>query len=333
MASAKAMVDLVSLGEIMLRYSPPRYKRLRQARSLDVNVCGAQFNVAANLASLGKHSMFVTKLPANELGLLAQSMAVGLGVDMSHVQFVPGARMGVIYVDFAVEPRRSQHIYDRENSAASTLGPQDFDWSHILAGARLAHVDGIFPGVSHSCHDATLAYLDAARAVGCTVCFDVNYRETIWRPEQAKSVFEDILGKVDILVTNRSISESLFGYDGDDLSLMSRYRDRFGCQVVCLTYREMESASRGQWRSVALCQDQLLQGRRIAFEVVDRFGAGDAFVAGLLCGYLAGDVQWGLDLGDAMCALSHTTEGDAAGVSLEEVKAVLAEGYTSAPRR
>ena len=327
------MVDLVSLGELMLRLSPPRYKRLRQARTLDVNVCGAQFNVAANLASLGKHSAFITKLPANELGVLAADSATGLKVDMSHVQFVPGTRMGMIYVDFAVEPRQSLHVYDREHSAASTIAPQDFDWARILAGARLAHMDGIFPGVSPSCHEATLAYLDAAKAAGCAVSFDVNYRETIWRPEQARAVFEKILPRVDILVTNRGVSENLFGLRGDDRELLSRYRDQFGCRIVCLTYREMESASRGRWHSVGLYQDELLRGKPVRFEVVDRYGAGDAFVAGLLYGYLEGDVQTGFDLGDAMCALSHTTEGDAASVSLEEVKAVLAEGYSSAPRR
>src|SRR5579864_4610156 len=90
--------DLVSLGEVMLRMSPPKFERLRRARSLDIQVAGAQLNVAADLARLGKKTAFLSKLPANELGQLAYDTCLSYGVDMSHVQMITGARMGVNYL-------------------------------------------------------------------------------------------------------------------------------------------------------------------------------------------------------------------------------------------
>jgi 2-dehydro-3-deoxygluconokinase len=67
----------------------------------------------------------------------------------------------------------------------------------------------------------------------------------------------------------------------------------------------------------------VLQGRRYEFDVVDRFGTGDAWFAGFLYGYLERDVQFALDFGDALCALAHTIEGDVARISAAEVVPLL----------
>jgi 2-dehydro-3-deoxygluconokinase len=323
------MYDLVSLGEVMLRLSPPKYQRLRQATSLEVHVCGAQFNIAANLAILGKRTAFVSRLPANELGLLAKMKCMSYGVDMSHVQLVPGTRMGTVYVEFSAEPRATVHLYDRQGSAASTMSAHGFAWQDILKDTRLAYTDGIVLGLSKSCRGAGLKFAETAKNQGCTLCFDVNYREMIWTPEEARKVYKQILPYVDVLVTNRSVSELLFGYEGDDEDLARRYQKDFGCQTVCLTWREMLGERRGVWRSMALYEREIVHGKRIEFEVVDRFGTGDAFFAGFLyvCLERDRDIKFALDFGNTLCALAHTVEGDAAHVSVEEVMTLLNEEY------
>ncbi|MBL8155496.1 MAG: sugar kinase, partial [Anaerolineae bacterium] len=168
---------LVSLGEVMLRMSPPRFQRLRTTRSLDVHVAGAQLNVAADFARLGGQGVFVSKLPANELGQLAYDTCLSYGVDMHHVQMIPGARMGINYLEFSLSPRTPVAIFDRQGSAASTIGPDDFEWQAVFSGAQYAHVDGIVPGLSEGCRAATQRYLQTARDLGVTTTFDVNYRE------------------------------------------------------------------------------------------------------------------------------------------------------------
>lgn len=85
----------------------------------------------------------------------------------------------------------------------------------------------------------------------------------------------------------------------------------------------MISVLQGAWSSQALYEGNLLQGRRYTFDVVDRFGTGDAFFAGLLYGYLDGNVQFALDFGNAACALAHTVEGDIAQFTAEEVFPLL----------
>ncbi len=319
---------------MMLRLMPPAPGRLRRATSLDVRACGAQFNVAADLAALGRHSVFLTRLPDNELGYLARSLAEGYGVDMSHAQFGGSQKMGLVFAEFSAAPRRHLHLYDRQGSAASTLTADSFDWDGILRGARLAYTDGIFPGLNPGCRAATLAFVRAARQAGCAVCFDVNYRESLWPPDEALTAYRALLPHVDVLVTGRDVAEGVFGYSGSDEDLLRAYHADFGCEVVCLTQREMNGVLRGGWRSLALHAGQVVHGMPFEFDVVDRFGTGDAFFAGFLHTYLdSGDAQRALNFGNALCALAHTVEGDVATFSQQEVSALLDEDYDLATKR
>ncbi len=187
------MIDLVSLGEMMLRLSPPKHERLRRAAALDVRACGAQFNLAANFAALGKHSLFLSQLPDNELGHLARSLGQSYGVDMSQVQLGDTPKIGLVFVEFSLAPRRQVHLYDRQGSAASRISPADFAWSEILQGAHFAHTDGIFPALGAGPRQAALAFLKAARECGCTASFDVNFRESLWPPDDALALYRQAL--------------------------------------------------------------------------------------------------------------------------------------------
>ena len=325
--------DLVSLGEMMLCLSAPKYQRLRQTTSLKIRVCGAQFNIAANFASLGRKSAFLTALPANELGHLAQSIGASYGVDMSHINFMDEARMGLIFLEYGLEPRQHTHIYDRAHSAASKISAGTFDWPEILTGAKMVFADGILPALNQECREATFAFIEAAKKAGCRTCFDVNYRETLWDSTAAANFYRAILPRIDILVTGRTFSENLLGYSGSDEDILRSYHQEFGCSIVCMTYRKMQGMTRGSWHSTALVEDQIIHGREFEYEVIDRFGTGDAFFAGFLHGILERDVGYGLDFGDALCALAHTVDGDPANFSPGEVEALLAEDYSLVTKR
>ncbi len=319
------MYDLVSLGEVMLRLAPPKFERLRRTRRLDVEVAGAQLNIAANMARFGKKSAFISKLPDNELGVLAYDSCAAYGVDMRHVKMVPNTRMGMNFLEFSSTPRVGVTIFDRRGSAASTITVQDFDWQAIASQTRIAHTDGIVPGLSADCREATWAYLKAARAAGCITSFDVNYREHLWTEATALECWKTLLPLVDIVVTSRSVSEAVFGFNGTDAEIMWAYHDQFGHKLVCLTQREIMGVLQGAWSSQALHEGQVIKGRRYEFDVVDRFGTGDSFFAGLLYGYLEGDIQFALDFGNAACALAHTIEGDIAQFTAAEVLPLLNE--------
>lgn len=310
------MWDAVIIGEPMLRLAPPRFERLRRTRRLDVEVCGSQGNVACNLARLGWAVRMLTKLPKNDLGMLVEDHFRACGVDSSEFQFVETGRMGLNFVEFGAAPRPSKSIYDRRQSAASTIGPEDFAWTELLSGARLAYTDGILPALSESCRQAALEFITTARRCGCRVAFDMNYREHLWSIEESRRVMSELLPMVDVLVANPRV----FAWEDEEERVLQKFQDEFGCRTIALTKREELGVLRCRCSSIVLHECQIFRGREFEIEVIDRFGAGDAWMAGFLFGLLErNSPESAMGLADAMCALQQTMPGDVAHLTLAEV--------------
>ena len=127
--------DVTTLGEIMLRYSVPAGSRLETASQLDVRPGGAESNLVALLARLGRRTAWVGGLPDNALGRLAANHLRMAGVDLDGVHWCKDGRMGTYYVEFSAPPRPIQVIYDRANSCATQLTPATVAWDTLLARA------------------------------------------------------------------------------------------------------------------------------------------------------------------------------------------------------
>jgi 2-dehydro-3-deoxygluconokinase len=318
------MYDIVTVGEGMLRLSPPRYERIRRAKTFDVHICGSQGNIASNTARLGIKSAFVTKLPDNALGLLMKDFYMSCGVDTSHIQFIENSRLGVNYIEFGATPRSSMVVYDRKNSAASTIAPGDFKWDKILKGCRLAYTDGILPGLSKSCRDATDEFVDAAKKNSCMLGFDVNYREHLWSPAEANETLSKILKHVDILITTQWDSETVFGYSGSYEDISKKFYADFGCKIVAITLREVYDVQHGAWTTLVCHEGNIINGEKYEMDIIDRFGGGDSWGSAFLYSYLTdGNIEDALNFGNAFCALHHTVHGDVAHISADEVKAIM----------
>ncbi len=72
-------------------------------------------------------------------------------------------------------------FYNRANEAAAQLAPGDFDWESIFArGVRWFHSGGIFAALSTTTDDLIVEAMQAAKAAGAAVSFDLNYRKNVW---------------------------------------------------------------------------------------------------------------------------------------------------------
>ena len=97
------MAKVVTLGEIMLRLSPPGYERFAQASRFDVNYGGAEANVAASLAQLGNNAAFLSKIPVNAIGDAAIATLKSLGVNCQYIAR-GGKRLGIYFLENGVHP-------------------------------------------------------------------------------------------------------------------------------------------------------------------------------------------------------------------------------------
>src|SRR5712671_3724580 len=123
------MADVITFGEAMVRLSPPNFRRLEQARSLDVKVGGAELNTAVALARLGRSTAWVSRLTNNPLGRLIANQARAAGVGTEYLVWTEDDRVGVYYVEFGAAPRASSVVYDRKGSAVAAIQPGMVPWS------------------------------------------------------------------------------------------------------------------------------------------------------------------------------------------------------------
>src|SRR2546428_239578 len=86
------MHDLVTPGEVLLRLAVPSPTRFETARQLDLQVGGAEANVAAACARLGLSTAWISALPANPWGERIRRELTGHGVDRGPCD--PRARAG-----------------------------------------------------------------------------------------------------------------------------------------------------------------------------------------------------------------------------------------------
>jgi 2-dehydro-3-deoxygluconokinase len=316
--------DVVTFGEAMVRLSPPNFRRLEQARSLEVQVGGAELNTAVALARLGRRAAWVSRLTDNPLGRLVANSAREAGVSTEHVLWTPEHRVGLYFLELGAAPRASSVLYDRKGAAVANVRPGMVPWGEVLRGARAFHVTGITPALSTGAAEATREALKAARAAGATVSIDLNYRAKLWTPAEAGRWMGELMADCDVLVTTEEDAERVFGIRGKDYEdVAGQLGRRFSLRVVAVTLRDNPLVWRNTWTAIAWQEGRLLRTRNYEVEIVDRLGAGDSFAAGLIHGLLDGDLQKGLDWGVAASALKHSIPGDFAWLGPAEVEALL----------
>jgi 2-dehydro-3-deoxygluconokinase len=316
--------DVITFGEAMVRLSPPGCRRLEQARSLDLQVGGAELNTAVALARLGRRTAWVSRLTDNPLGRLIANHAREAGVGTEHVLWTPEDRVGLYFLEFGAAPRASSVLYDRKDAAIARIRPGLIDWPAVFAGSRWFHVTGITPALSAGAAEATREALQAARAAGVQTSIDLNYRAKLWSQAEAGRWMAELLPLCHVLVTTEEDTERVFGIKGKDYEdVAGQLARRFPLQVIAITLRENPLVWKNTWTGIAYQGGTVYRTRSYEVEIVDRLGAGDSFAAGLIHGLLDGDVQKGLDYGVAASAIKHSIPGDFAWITRDEVEALL----------
>lgn len=330
------MKKVVTLGEIMLRLSTPRFERFVQAQSFDVVYGGGEANVAVSLANYGYDPYFVSKLPNNDIGQAAINSLRRYGVHTDYI-VKGGDRVGIYYLESGASMRPSKVIYDRAHSSIAEADVEDFDFDEIFKDAKWFHFSGITPALSEKAAILTEEALKAAKKHGVTVSVDLNYRKNLWTPEKAQEVMTKLMEYVDVCIGNEEDAHLTLGFKPGDTDVtsgeleLSGYRDifrqmidKFGFKYVISSLRESFSASDNGWSACGYDGNEFYHTRKYNIRIVDRVGGGDSFASGVIYGLLEGkNFKEALEFGVAASALKHTIHGDFNMVSVDEVNRLL----------
>ena len=318
---------IVTLGELMLRLSPPGKQRFRQAAGFDACFGGAEANVALSLACLGEQVRFITALPDNDLGDAAVDTLRKFGADdpvNSGILRAPG-RMGLYFLEKGAGLRPPKVIYDRAGSAFAETGPDRYDLDKLLDDAGWLHITGITPALSENTAELSRRALRAAQEKGLTVSMDLNFRKRLWDVNNASRTLTALLPYVDILIANEEHAAKICGIrcDSDPGETARQLCEKYGFTAAAITRRRTESAELHRISAAAYIDGVKVYSPEYACGIVDRTGGGDAFAAGLIYACVNRcPAQQAVNFAAAASALKHTVEGDFSIMKREEIEAL-----------
>jgi 2-dehydro-3-deoxygluconokinase len=352
--------DCVSLGEVMLRFDPGE-GRVRNARQFRVWEGGGEYNVSRGLRRcFGLRTSHVTAIPQNDLGLLLEDLMLQGGVDLSHIRWMPfdgigrSVRQSLNFVERGFGVRGARSVSDRGHSAPGQLKPGDIDWKRIFEdeGARWFHTGGIYAALSDTTPAVLQEAMQAARATGTIVSYDLNYRGSLWKifggQEKAIEVNRALAPLIDVMIGNEEDFSAALGFpvEGVDENLTKldtgAFRDMIGrvrmeypnLQAIATTLRGVRTATVNDWGAVLSYEGAFFESTpREGLEIMDRVGGGDSFASGLIYGFLSNkSSQECVEYGAAHGALAMTTPGDTSMASLDEVERLTRGGSARVQR-
>lgn len=316
------MKKIVTLGEVMLRLSPPGNQRFFQADSFGVEFGGSEANVAAALAYWGMEVAHVTAFPDQELGWAAAGKLKQLGIDTRHISFLPG-RMGIYFLEQGAMQRSSQVIYDRADAAFASFDGASLDWDQILDDVSCLHWSGITPALSQSCADLTRRALEKANEKGILVCGDLSYRSNLWQYGKAPhEVMPTLMELSQVMIAGTRDFKQCLNEDFKNFLEVKRMAfDRFPkLNYLAKTDRNGDSASTNALTGILHARKKSFSSKTYELtHIVDRVGSGDAFAGGLIYGLLLLKPKEAIEFAMAAGVLKHSVPGDVLLCTLQEV--------------
>jgi 2-dehydro-3-deoxygluconokinase len=308
-------------GELLLRLSAPGHELLLQSGSLNAHIGGAEANVAVALARWGHKALMVSVVPDSALGSACGGELRRHGVHTDNLYTGPG-RMGLYFLTVGAGHRPSEVLYDRAESAFALAPPERVSWDPILSQVGWLHVSGVTPALGPAAAAAALRAVRAARAQGCWVSFDCNYRAKLWQRWQgdARTILREIVAEADLLFAEERDIALISGSEFHSLPAHERFQASAAEALatfprlsrIATTVRTQRSVDDHDLAAKLMSRSGLITTRTYSIgRIIDRIGSGDAFAAGVLHGITTGlDNQAALDFGLAAACLKHSIPGD-----------------------
>jgi len=296
--------DVITLGEVLAIFLSSDGVPLERSSRFDLTVAGAEANVAVGLVRLGHEVSFVGRVGDDALGRRTVRELRGEGVDTTGVVVDASRTTGLIVRD-APAVGATEVVYHRRGSAGSALCVDDLDLATI-GDSRLLHVTGITAALSPTAHEACMTAMRTARDAGVTVSFDPNVRRRIGTREQWTSLVEEAAVLADIVLVGAD--DASYVLPAHDLASVEAWFRARGADTIV-----WKDGARGAVEINP--RDGTVDQPALSVAVRDAVGAGDAFAAGWISGWLDGeDAPVRLRRGAAAAASVVATLGDLPGL-------------------
>jgi len=294
--AAQDSLDLIAIGRSSIDlYGEQIGGRLEDMGSFAKYVGGSPTNTAVGASRLGLRAGLLTRVGADHLGRFLREQLGREGVDTRGVLEDP-ERLTALVVLGIRDPDTFPLIFYRENCADMALSAEDVDPAFIRS-AKAVLINGTHLS-RDSVRAASVRACEIARANGGKVVFDIDYRPVLWglagkdrgedrfvAHDAVTERLQQALPLCDLIVGTEE-EVHILGGTTDTVAALRAIRAKTQALLVC---------KRGALGCVAFpgaipdSLDDGIVGRGFRIEVFNVLGAGDAFMAGFLRGWLRGE--------------------------------------------
>jgi len=286
-------LDLIAIGRSSVDlYGEQTGGRLEDMLSFAKYIGGSATNTAVGLARLGLRPALLTRVGADHFGRFIREQLIREQVDTRLVIDDP-QRLTALAILGICDPETFPLVFYRENCADMALCEDDVDPA-LVASSRAVLINGTHlsqPGV----FAASLKACGIARAHGGKVVFDIDYRPVLWGltgKAEGENRFvantavterlQQVLPLCDLIVgTEEEIH--ILGGSTDTIAALRAIRAQSQALLVCKRGAQGCSVFPA---AIPATLDEGISGPGFAVEVFNVLGAGDAFMAGFLRGWL-----------------------------------------------
>ena len=289
-------LDLITIGRSCIDlYGQQIGGRLEDMTSFAKYLGGSPTNTAAGAARLGLRTGLLTRVGADHFGRFIREELAREGVVTRGVLEDTERLTALVFLGIR-DPDTFPLIFYRENCADMALEAGDVDPEFIRsAGAVLINGTHLSrPGV----FEASVKACEIAKASGGRVVFDVDYRPVLWglagkdrgedrfvESAEVTARLQQVLPLCDLIVGTEE-EMHILGGSTDTIAALKAIRERTAALLVCKRGPDGCSAFPG---GIPDTLDDGVVGRGFRVEVFNVLGAGDAFMAGFLRGWLRGE--------------------------------------------
>ena len=153
------------------------------------------------------------------------------------------------------------------------------------------------------------------------ISFDINYRSKLWSTDLAAQTLLPMIKNVDVLFCKAADARNLFGCTGTIEEVVQ--------QLANLTNAKQLVVTGGDQGATGFDGVTTFHEPAVPTVILDRIGAGDAFAAGVLHGWLSGNFRQGVYIGVILAALKLSQYGDTLVVSPDVLADLLANQHHS----
>jgi 5-dehydro-2-deoxygluconokinase len=286
-------LELICMGRAAVDlYGEQLGGRLEDVQTFAKYLGGSPANTSVGAARLGLRAAMLTRVGDEHNGRFVREALAAEGVDVSQVRTDPRRLTALVFL--GIRDRDTfPLVFYREQCADMALSPADVDPAFIASSETLL-ISGTHLSQPQT-FDACLSAMRAARAAGTRVVLDIDYRPVLWglttpglgeqryvASDTVSGHLQKVLALCDLIVGTEE-EVHIAGGSGDSLAALRRIRELSGALIVM---------KRGPMGCVAFegaipdSLDEGVVGPGFSVEVFNVLGAGDAFMAGLLRGWV-----------------------------------------------